>query len=404
MRRTAVALMIFLALAFSAVAAEEKSPSYSFKFSGYFKGDLAYDRARVTSGNYALSVLDEPENDLTSITARESRFGLDFAWKENEIQTDARFEFDFYGLGASENKPGAMLRHAYLQVTKGRWSLLAGQTSDIISPLVPKTVNYTVCWDQGNIGYRRPQLRITAWANASERVKLSAAVGAFRSLGGNLDNDAVDDGADAGMPTFQGRLALAATLPGNRKLEIGFSGHYGREEYVDTEKLSETFGKTKRIESWSAAADLKVAFCECFEFAGEFFAGQDLGAYYGGVGQTVNILKEEIASMGAWGQLSVKPLERAWLNIGYGFDDPHDNDFVIPEGTKVNQSFIDMNSVILGSIMYSVTSTVTAMLEVSQLTTDYIRYDYDAGAKKGTITDASHDDLRVQFAMKAAIK
>ena len=28
--------------------------SYSFKFSGYFKADLIYDRVRVTSGNYAI--------------------------------------------------------------------------------------------------------------------------------------------------------------------------------------------------------------------------------------------------------------------------------------------------------------------------------------------------------------
>jgi hypothetical protein len=52
--------------------------------------------------------------------------------------------------------------------------------------------------------------------------------------------------------------------------------------------------------------------------------------------------------------------------------------------------------------MYSLTSNVTAMLEVSQLTTSYL---YKAYFDNEITTDeADFDDLRVQFALKAAIK
>ena len=55
MKRTAFILAL-LALACVAVsaAAGETEPSYTFKFSGYFKADLIYDQTRVNSGDYAL--------------------------------------------------------------------------------------------------------------------------------------------------------------------------------------------------------------------------------------------------------------------------------------------------------------------------------------------------------------
>jgi hypothetical protein len=397
-----MALSLFAA-SFLAGAArcEEKSPAYTFKFSGYFKGDVAYDQARVNAGDYALYLLNLNKNAMSSITARETRLGFDFSWKESEWQTDARLEFDFYGLGVTpatlnsqENKGTTMLRHAYVQLTRGHWSLLAGQTSDIISPLVPKSVNYTVLWDQGNIGYRRPQLRLTGWVNATDKVKVTAAVGATRTLGGDLDGDKIDDGADAVIPTVQGRLGMSAKLADKKTLEIGFSGHYGREQYQ--------LKGTQYVKSWSGNVDLRAVLGDRFELLGEAFTGQDLGTYYGGVGQTVNPLNHEIASMGGWGQVSFKPLDRVWINLGYGWDDPKDEDFEIPTTATTDQSFIDLNSDIFGSIFYSVTSTVTAMIEVSGLKTQYILKHFAGGEIVETGMDRS--EARVQFAIKAAIK
>lgn len=404
MRRSVMITILLFALPLCAFAAsaEDKSPAYSFKFSGYFKGDFVYDQARVNSGNYALYALDKSENDVMSVTARESRFGLDFTWKENEIQTDARFEFDFYGLGATssnsfsqENKPAPMLRHAYLQVTKGHWSILAGQTSDIISPLVPKTVNYTVCWDQGNIGYRRPQFRVSASGNANEKVKISGALGAFRTLGGDLDGDGIDDGADAATPTLEGRLAMTAKLAGARTVDIGLSGHYGKEEY-------RVEGETHEVESWSRNADVKLTLCDCFEVSGELFMGKNLGSYYGGIGQSMNAIRNGVRAKGGWVQASYKPHDKVWLHAGYAIDDPDEEVFVVPAGTVATKSFIDANANIFGSVMYSLTSNVTAMLEVSQLTTSYLYKAYFNN--KITTDEKDYDDLRVQFALKAAIK
>ncbi len=408
MKRTAIiiALLALCCVAASAGAGETE-PSYTFKFSGYFKADFIYDQTRVNSGDYALYLLertplDAPDDDVTSITARETRFGVDFSWLENDYRTDAKLEFDFYGAGAApsslnamENKSVPMLRHAYAKITKGQWSLLAGQTSDIISPLVPKTANYTVLWDQGNIGYRRPQVRISAWGDLSDNGKVYAAAGLFRTLGGDLDGDRIDDGADSGMPTIQGRLAMSSKIREAGTLELGVSGHYGTEDYWDGRT-------TKSVDSWSGNVDLKIAPCERTELMVELFVGDNLGTYFGGVGQTLNPMLTEIGSKGGWAELSYRATTCMLLNVGYGIDNPDEDDFLIPANEANVRSFIGQNSNFFGSVMYDLTSTVTLMAEVAWLKTTY---QYRWMEPEGLMADdKDYDELRFQFALKAAIK
>lgn len=401
-----LALLALCCVAVSA-AAGETEPSYTFKFSGYFKADFIYDQTRVNSGDYALYILertplDAPDNDVTSITARETRFGVDFSWMEKDIRTDAKLEFDFYGLGAApasltsmENKPAPMLRHAYAKVTKGQWSLLAGQTSDIISPLVPKTANYTVLWDQGNIGYRRPQVRLSAWGDLSDNARVFVAAGLVRTLGGDLDGDRIDDGADAGLPTVQGRLAMSSKIRENGMMELGVSGHYGTEDYS-------TGSRTKSVESWSGNVDLKVAPCERTEILVELFVGDNLGTYLGGVGQTVNPMLTEIGSKGGWAELSFRARPCVLLNVGYGIDNPDEDDFLISADEHNVRSFIGQNSNLFGSVMYDMTSTVTLMAELAWLKTTY-QYRWMEPDGLGS-EHKDYDEMRFQFALKAAIK
>jgi len=138
-------------------AATRVLSGFRFKPYGYIKLDAVYDDSRTNYGNFILYVPDESKNDNNNefnMTARQTRIGLDIlAPESSDWEAKGRIEIDFYGDGTAkhENKAEPLLRHAFLEVKKGQFSLLAGQTFDLISPLVPDVLNYTVGWAGGNI-------------------------------------------------------------------------------------------------------------------------------------------------------------------------------------------------------------------------------------------------------------
>ena len=92
-----------------------------------------------------------------------------------------------------------MMRYAYLKVCSDKDYLLAGQTSDVISPLVPTTVNYTVLWNCGNIGYRHLQIQFgTTVKNTIEIVSTL-----IRNISGDTDGDGNDDGEDSSFQQYK---------------------------------------------------------------------------------------------------------------------------------------------------------------------------------------------------------
>jgi hypothetical protein len=155
---------------------------------GYLKLDAAYDTSRIDNGNYAKWVQSESSNDNDdqfNMTANESRLGMRINGpQEGDMNTSGRVEVDFYG-GGSENKSQIMMRHAYLKIDwpAERFNVIAGQTSDVISPLFPPTLNYSVQWWAGNIGYRRPQIRLTKSLALPSDVDLTLEGALARTIG-----------------------------------------------------------------------------------------------------------------------------------------------------------------------------------------------------------------------------
>ena len=293
---------------------------------GYIKVDGAYDDSKTKAGDYVVYVPKESnknkDDDKFNLVARESRIGLRIFRPYKDTDWLVRTEIDFFGLSGTANKSTVLLRHLYLNVDFPWFSMLVGQTSDIISQQNPTTLNYTVLWNTGNIGYRHPQLRFTKKIEVNEAV-LGVEAGIRRSIGEDIDGQGTDDGEDSGVPTFAGRLSLTMPLFGKKKMIVAFSGHYGKEE-VDwgTDKESkDTF------ESWSMNGEVVLPLWEWGRLKGEGFRGKNLDESFGGIGQGVNIdSKEEIDTYGGWGELSIYPLDQLELNTGFGIEDPGDSD------------------------------------------------------------------------------
>jgi len=344
-------------------------------FGGFIKVDSSYDTHRTNNGNFAWWVngpnaFGDSRDDEFNMTARQSRFWFKFDGPENgDIKTSGKLEWDFYGTGFAENKNALLLRHAFLKaVFSDGWELLAGQTSDIMSPLVPRTVNYTVQWQQGNPGYRRPQVRVTKKCKLGEGT-LSATLGATRTIGGNLGGTG-DDGADAGFPT--GAVAFGYTAPcpffGGRKASLIFSGHYGEEE-IDT-----AMGKVD-ANTWSVNISGALPICEFVTVKGEWFTGDNLGSYLAGIGQKIDpATNKEISSKGGWINFLITPPSlKGWtFTVGWGLDKPH--------GSCASYSKL-RNAVYFANFFYNVTSALKVGFEISHLATTYAS---SAGQMKDT--------------------
>lgn len=347
------------------------SKSVGIELYGYIKLDAAYDDSRTSVGNFARWVESEgnrPNDDQFNMTANQTRLGLNITAPDlPHLKATGKIEIDFYGTGSTpaENKPEPMLRHAYVNAKWPDWqlSLLAGQTSDIISPLTAPTINYSVAWWQGNIGYRRPQLRLTKDVALSDSVHVKIEAGATRTIGrlpSVTDGKDPDTGSDAGFPTVQGRVSLTLPVCEKRKATIGVSGHWGREEqHLDLANQERT------IDTWSGNVDLTLPITSWLMLQAEGFIGANLDAYLGGIGQGFNpVLADEVESKGGWVAVSLGPWKNWQFNIGAGVDDPHNDDLTAAEAKT-------RNAVVFGNLWYTFSSHLSLGFEISHLRTEY---------------------------------
>jgi hypothetical protein len=317
---------------------------------GYIKLDAAYDQSKTDNGNYAYWVLPQDEDDEFNMTSKQTRIGLKFEGPNTEkIEVSAKVEIDFYG-GGAENKPNPMLRHAYMEMKYPGLCLLAGQTSDLFAPLNPSTLNYIVLWRCGNTGYRRPQIRLTKELGVGQNGKIVAAVSVNRSIGQG------EDGEDSGVPTEEGRIAFSHRISGEKFAVLGVSGLWGRER---SDLLGEKF------ETEAVAIDLSVPLGDRVVIQGEFYSGQNMAAFLGGIGQGIDIYnREEIETQGGWGHLSIVLSEFAKVNLGAGIDDP-----AISKSDTVNNR--DENSAFFGNVIWKLASAVSMGIEYVRMETKY---------------------------------
>ena len=360
----AVAVLIVL-LAMCAGATADVTTT----FYGYIKLDASLDSAMTNDGNYVYYVLpyaEGEEDDEFNMTAKQTRFGVKLdGGGTDAVDMSGVIEFHFYG-GGAENKPNPMLRKAYMQFKTPAVDILAGQTSDVISPIVPTTLNYIVLWKSGDIGYRRPQIRLTKAMKVADDTKLKLAVSANRSMGRDKNG-----GETVGMPSFQGRVAVSTKLMGG-VAELGVSGLMGREEATSVADTT-----THELDQSVVAVDVSLPLGDMFSFKGQYFTGKNLAVHLGGIGQGISEVELtearsveacEIEASGWWAQLTVKPTDELQINVGMGTDNPE-----LPEGDTANE--LERNTTYYGNLLWTVAPSAIIGVEYAGFETQYLLED-----------------------------
>jgi hypothetical protein len=347
-------LLVVLLLTISSLSLypgeEEK---VSVKPYGYIKLDAIYETGSSSHENYTLWAKDPGNSDgMFYVTARQTRLGLAIKGIHfGKFEVTGKVEVDFHASGVPENKPYNFMRHAFLTVSNGSFSIIAGQTSDIISPLYPDTLNYTVLWGAGNIGYRRPQLGFKQDIKAGKNT-FTIHAGITATITGDYDGDGINDGISAGVPTFQGRFGGKFALGANSSLQLGVSAHYG---------------KTKGLVDYSTDsinADFLLVISK-FKLIAEYFSGKNLGPYLGGIVQEVNLAKnEEIKAKGFFVNAVIAASKKVQFSFGYGMDDPDDNTLSTGNRSK--------NTCIFGNFTVALSPSLKIGLEISNWQTDYL--------------------------------
>ncbi len=335
---------------------------------GYLWGNSVFSTERTTPGSYTLyvqSASTTPESEFI-VDARNTRLGFDVLGPKLPClecaETGGKVEIDFQNTVLNtENRPTIMLRHAYAEAKNEDFRILVGQTWDVISPLNPDMLLYSVGWDAGNIGYRRAQFRYERYLKFSD----VSLVTVQSSINQDVFPDTITGatGEPSNWPIVEGRVAWTIGRRGQGCLPItvGISGHIGEDEFDST-----VLGRDNRRRTWSGNIDVRVPINRCLGFEGECYIGENLSPFLGGIGQGIDpTTGNTIRDAGGWFEVWYDFTEKLHSHVGYSVDNPNDHDLSTATDRSYNQFYF-------GNLIYDVTKNLLVGVEISSWKTLYV--------------------------------
>ncbi|CAN5587302.1 hypothetical protein BH10PLA2_BH10PLA2_08040 [soil metagenome] len=321
---------------------------------GFVRGDLDFATARFNDLQFPFYVLPHddrfnpksphPNDTLNySLYPRLSRLGLEYFGPKIDSFYDAvptgRLEIDFLtnNPGGSESRQLLRLRLAYAAVAIDDFTLLVGQDWDIVSPLLPTINMNTNQWNNGNLGDRRPQVKLLYDHDfdGGRRLQVQGGIALANAINSiDSDENAIRDNEAWGIPGLEGRVGVIwPTSWENQPIMAGIWAFQARQR-----TLVPATGK-RIFSSYGYGIDVRVPICEELTFQAEAWQGSNMDDFRGGIAQGINYTTgQTIASRGGFAELVYRPVRWYQQAIGYSLDDPTNSD-VPASGRTLNRAF-----------------------------------------------------------------
>jgi hypothetical protein len=287
-----------------------------------------------------------PSTERTlGMTVRQSRLHAALGLPTDGLLAGAQLagyvELDFMGGYASGDQalPLVRFRHGWVSVTwkeLANLSVLVGQAWGLVgAPDAPLSLGHLAVPRFGGAGYlyrRAPQLRATAELGGPlsvlAQVALLAPIDRATSPAPTATSPdrppPTSVGERSGLPDVEGRLAVRWRPSGRRGLEVGLSGHAGREKWTLTSGGADV---DATVDAYAGAVDARLDL-DWLTVQGGGFYGKNLdvlNTLSAGVTLSLDAAGQPVAATGVetwggWGQALVRPLPWLTLLAGAGLE------------------------------------------------------------------------------------
>jgi hypothetical protein len=343
------------------------SPKFRLLVGGALVCDALYNSARpVGPGTPFFLTPGSPlgfEQDTFDIHGRQTSLfaAVQGPWI-GEYQSGGLVLVNLYNDAVIVDRYGLLPIQAFGELKNDYGRFAAGLQTDIFSPLLPTVLPFSYLVDSGNVGVYRGQVRCERFVHLDDLTQLTFTAGISDPVGTVVGTDLLIT-EDNGWPDVEGRIALGlgpaeqVGLAVQRPLEVGVSCVLGQ--------IRNVTGPTRVVaDVWGVAGDLHWAITDWYGVRGEWFTGQTLGSYGGGVMQSVNTATlAGVHSFGLWGEGYVYLTPCVHTHFGYAVDDPLDNDLT---GGQIVR-----NETWFANVLWDVTSAWRLGLEITRRETHY---------------------------------
>jgi hypothetical protein len=223
---------------------------------------------------------------------------------------------------------------------------------------------FSYLMSSGNAGAYRGQLRIERYFYPSPESQVTLIGGIGEPIPTTLSQD-FELSEDNGWPNVEARAALGLGpiigegLTAHRQFEVGVSGVVGE---IRTTALA----VREVADVWGIGIDVRYEITRRCGVQGEYYLGETLGTYGGGIMQNVNTVTfEGIESTGWWAEVYYY-----WVpdclhsHVGFAQDDPRDEDLATGQ--------IELNETIFANLIWDVNKHLRFAWELTYRQTDWL--------------------------------